>query len=105
MVNSLGWDRLRSRTPPDHMELWVRKLENKRSALKVTCWFSFPQECLDDRAATAYISQWVVVWMGRNSRHSLRLVWPGRVRQGYSSLGVLDQTSSEVEACHSSKIV
>ena len=41
----------------------------------------------------------------RNSRSSLGLGWPGRGWQGHSSLGVLDGTGSEAEACHSSKIV
>ena len=29
MVNSLGQDRLRSRMPPEHMELWARRFEIK----------------------------------------------------------------------------
>ena len=33
------------------------------------------------------------------------LVWPGRGWRGYFSLGVLEGTGSEAEACHSSKIV
>ena len=36
---------------------------------------------------------------------SLGSGWPGRGQQSYSSLGVLEGTSSEAEACRSSKIV
>ena len=43
-------------------------------------------------------------WMGRNSRCSLGLGWPGRGRQGYS-LNVLEGMSSEAVDYYSSKIV
>ena len=66
---------------------------------------SLPRGCLDDCAAAPCISQWMVFWMGRNFRCSLGSGWPGRGWQGYSSLGVLEETDSEAEACYSSKIV
>ena len=45
------------------------------------------------------------MWDGRNSGQSLGLGRPGRVRQGYSSLGVLEGTGYEPEACGSSRTV
>ena len=62
------------------------------------------QGCLGDCAAAAWISQWTVFWMGRNSGHSLGSGWPGRGCQVYF-LGILEGMSSGAKACHSSKIV
>ena len=103
MVNSLGWDWLRSWMPPEYMELWTRRFKIK-GVQRLAVWV-LPQGCLDDRAAAACISQQTVFCMGRNSGCSPGSGWPGRGWQGYPSLGVLEGTSSEAEACHSSKIV
>ena len=92
--------------PPEPVELWARKLE-----LKEVLWLSdswpralLPPGCLDGGATAACISQLMVFCMGRNSRHSLGSGCPGRGKQGYS-LGVMERTGFEAEACHSSKIV
>ena len=42
MVNSLGWDWLRSRLLPEHMELWARRLKRRAlvlSGLLALCLF------------------------------------------------------------------
>ena len=89
--------------PPERMELWARRFKIKDGLSGSP--LSLPQGCLDDGAVAACVSQWTAFWMRRKSGHSLGSGWPGRGRQSYPSLGVLEGTSSEAEACHSSKIV
>ena len=61
-----------------------KKIWNKRSALRLSegHWLSLalsgsgallPQGCLNDCAAAACVSQWVVLLMGKNSGHILGL--------------------------------
>ena len=82
-------------------------LGSKKRPVSLARWLlgsdSLPQGYLDNHAAVACISQQIVFWMEGNSGRSLG--WPGRGRQGYSSLGVLEGRTSEAENCHSSKIV
>ena len=85
------------------LALWLTGSLAPRLALLVYLPL-LPHGCLDDGAAAACISQQMVFWMGRNSGCSLGLGWPGRGWQGYS-LGVLERTGYETEACHSSKVV
>lgn len=111
-VNSLGPEWLRSRMPPEHMELWVRIFEIKDGALRqvVVGWLwnlgaLLPQGCLDYRAAATCVSQNAMFWTGRNSGRSLGSGWPGRRWQGYSPLAGPEGTGSEAKACLSSKVV
>ena len=69
----------------------ARRFKIKRA--ETGSWALLPPGCLDDCAAAASVSQRMVFWMGRNSRRSIRLGWPGRGWQGYSSLGVLEGSS------------
>ena len=64
-------------------------------------WALLPRGYVDDPAAAACISQWMVFCLGRNSGRSLELGWPGRGWQVYS-VGVLEGSGFEAEACHSS---
>ena len=96
---------------PERMELWARKYKIREELLDG--WVQalsgsralLPPGCLDDHAAAACISQWMVFWMERNLGHSLGLGWPGRGWPGCSSLCVLEEMTSEAEGCHSPKIV
>ena len=82
--------------PPEPMEI--------KMAGSLVLWLFLPHRCLGDCAAAACSFQRTVFWMEWNSRQSLASGWPGRGRQGYSSLDVLEGTTSEAET-NSSKIV
>ena len=95
--------------PPEWMELWARRFEIKEGLLDSQAGSLalslLPQGHRVDGAAAACVSYRMLFWMGRISWCSLGSGWPGRGWRGYSSLGVLEGTSSEAEACLSSKIL
>ena len=68
------------------------------------CPLAFPQIHLDDLAVAICISQRYFKWK-KELWAQPRIDWPGRGWQGYFSLDVLEEMDSEVEACHSFKIV
>ena len=94
--------------PPERMEIKKKGLALWLEwALRLACWLSSSRmpECL---CCSCLHVPTDGIWMDfgwEGTPGQPGLGWPGTGWQGYSSLGVLEGTTSEAEACYPSKIV